>query len=121
MRSGFGWTTAVPESIDLTRVSSVLDIAAGTCVWLLDLAALPEVQTNVELVACDIDPRLFPSEAVLAQAGITTFQQDVTKPFDSRWLGHFDLVHISLLNPVLTREGWKKALDNVYRLLSAYL
>ena len=57
---------------------------------------------------------------MLAEAGITTFEQDVTKPFDSKWLGHFDLIHLSLLNWILTEAGWKKTFENVHRLLSAY-
>ena len=130
-KSLVGWKGAVPSSVEVSNVSEVLDVAAGTCPWTLDLASMPEVrcrldipQNNpttspVHLFACDIDTRFFPGKEVTDPLGITTFQHDVNKPFPEEYHAKFDLVHISLLFLCLTEDGWKNALLNCRQVLSA--
>ncbi|KAJ7189210.1 S-adenosyl-L-methionine-dependent methyltransferase [Mycena filopes] len=121
-KSIYGWTSAVPDSIDLTRLQSVIDVGAGTCIWTLDLAdTLKARGTNntTQLYACDIEAKFLPSAELAAAAGITLFTQDVTKPFPEEYHGTFDLVHASLLFLCLTEEGWGKALLNFKKLLRA--
>ncbi|KAJ7473136.1 hypothetical protein B0H11DRAFT_2037390 [Mycena galericulata] len=118
-KSTYGWTSPVPDTINLSIIHTVLDIAAGTCVWSLDLATSPQIRdrNDVQIYACDIDTKFFPPTVVTDEHGIKTFEQDVTKPFPAEYHGSFDLVHISFLVLCLTEEGWNIALANVHRLL----
>lgn len=105
-------------------MSKVLDIAAGTCTWTLDLAKLPEVSSGLsrplELWACDISIAKFPEQAIADCVGLKVFEQDVTKPFPQGMYGTFDLLHMTLLVYALTEDGWKKALQNCRDLLSTF-
>lgn len=129
-----GRTSPLPPCIDINSVSSVLDIAAGTCIWTLDLAKLPEVSSRLadasisarssrnpnaplQLFACDISTAKFPEKEIAESVGLKTFEQDVTKPFPYDLYGTFDLVHMTLLVYALTEDGWKKALQNCKDLL----
>ncbi|TBU37430.1 hypothetical protein BD309DRAFT_620835 [Dichomitus squalens] len=130
-KSVAGWTSAVPASVDVSRVSNVLDMAAGTCAWILDFASMPQVQerlsilgrtpprgtTSIQLYACDIDVKFLPGLNVTDPLGIATFQQDVTKPFPKELHGTFDLVHMSHLLLCLTEDGWKATLRNALDIL----
>lgn len=124
MKKSFcGWSSAVPDSIDVSRVEKVIDIAAGTCMWTLDFANMPQIlarRDEVQIYACDINSGFFPNSDILQWAGIKTFTQDVTKPFPEEHSGTFDLVHVSLLVLCLTDDGWNAALANFKNLLSAY-
>ncbi|KAI0753472.1 hypothetical protein C8Q80DRAFT_1152365 [Daedaleopsis nitida] len=116
----YGWTSALPASIDISRIHTVLDVAAGTCVWAVDLARDARVrarlgtdaqqQDSLRISACDIDPNFFPERGSLDELGIETFQHDITTPFPLALLGKFDLIHISLLLLSLTKHGWESAL-----------
>ncbi|KAI0764642.1 hypothetical protein C8Q74DRAFT_1283089 [Fomes fomentarius] len=128
-RSAMGWSDAVPKSLDLSCISDVLDVAAGTCAWTLDLSSMTEVAQRLQhtvtnhpslpifLSACDINTRFFHDKTTLDQAGITTFQQDVVKPFPADMQGRFDLVHVSLLVSCLTKEGWGTALSKIHNVM----
>ncbi|KAJ7189214.1 S-adenosyl-L-methionine-dependent methyltransferase [Mycena filopes] len=121
-KSIYGWTSAVPDTIDLSRVHRVIDVGAGTCIWTFDLADTLKARGSTkttQLHACDIKAGFLPTAEVAAAAGITTFTQDVTKPFKEEYYGTFDLVHASLLFMCLTEEGWAKALVNFKKLLRA--
>ncbi|KZT21920.1 hypothetical protein NEOLEDRAFT_1098552 [Neolentinus lepideus HHB14362 ss-1] len=127
----YGWTSAVPRSVNVSSLSNVLDVAAGTCVWTIDFTNIPEVRarlkvndhhntthTNpVRLYACDIETKFFPDKNLIDQLGITTFQHDVTKPFPADMLGKFDIVQISFLLLCLTEQGWTNALANCRQVL----
>ncbi|KAJ7649208.1 S-adenosyl-L-methionine-dependent methyltransferase, partial [Mycena rosella] len=119
-KSVYGWTTPVPSTIELSEIRTVLDIAAGTCVWTIDLATTPQIKARrdeVSIYACDINPAFFPPATVTEELGIKTFQQDVTKPFPTEFHGTFDLVHMCFLVLCLTEDGWTSALANIYTLL----
>ncbi|KAJ7658269.1 S-adenosyl-L-methionine-dependent methyltransferase [Mycena polygramma] len=116
----YGWTKAVPDAIDLSRINTVLDIGAGTCIWALHLASAREINARREGVtihACDIDTGFFPPAEVTQKMGIKTFQQDMTKPFPDEYHGVFDLVHMSFVFLCLTEDGWKTVLANIQKLL----
>ncbi|KAJ7110615.1 S-adenosyl-L-methionine-dependent methyltransferase [Mycena epipterygia] len=118
-KSMYGWSSAVPDAVDLSQVERVIDIGAGTCIWTLDLAAMPEINARCEqmcIYACDINTKFFPASS-LSELGITAFQQDVTKPFPEELYGTFDLVHASFLVGCLKPDGWGAALANYHRLL----
>ncbi|RPD57318.1 hypothetical protein L226DRAFT_547045 [Lentinus tigrinus ALCF2SS1-7] len=121
----YGWSTAIPSSIDISGISEVLDVAAGTCVWTADFAQIPEVNARlalpcrppvanpIQLSACDIETKFFPEQSFLDSLNIKTFHQDVTKPFPAELRGKYDIIHISFLLLCLTEQGWKDALKNV--------
>ncbi|KAI9059889.1 hypothetical protein FKP32DRAFT_1679427 [Trametes sanguinea] len=125
------WDGPVPSSVDLSRVTNVLDIAAGTCAWTLDLAAMPQIRERVvaprkgpgttadgvQLFACDIETKFFPEKNITDGLGITTFQHDVTQPFPADLHNKFDLVRISFLFLCLTSDGWKNALRHCYEVM----
>ncbi|KAJ7133370.1 S-adenosyl-L-methionine-dependent methyltransferase [Mycena epipterygia] len=117
-KSMYGWSGAVPNAVDLSQVESVIDIGAGTCIWTLDLVAMPEIKARREkmrIYVCDINTGFFPES--MSELGITAFQQDVTKPFPEELYGTFDLVHASFLVGCLTPDGWSAALANYRNLL----
>ena len=121
IRVCLGHNSAVPPEVDLSSVKTVLDIAAGTCVWLLDFLDHPEVRDRVkdlELYASDINISKFPRADVINAYGINVFQHDVTKPFPEELLGKFDLVHASALTPVLTPHYWRLVTKYFRALLS---
>ncbi|KAJ6456636.1 hypothetical protein C8R47DRAFT_187926 [Mycena vitilis] len=121
-KSVYGWSTAVPDVdvVDLTRLHNVLDIAAGTCMWTLNFANMPQVRNRrdkIQIYACDINPGFLPAPDVLEEFAIKTFMQDVTKPFPAEYGGMFDLVHASLLAVALNADGWNAAVGNFKTLL----
>ncbi|KAJ7115630.1 hypothetical protein C8R43DRAFT_935011 [Mycena crocata] len=119
-KSIYGWSTAIPDTIDVTNINNVLDIAAGTCIWTLDFACMPQIcarRDKVRLYACDINPGFFPDPSITGELGITTFTQDVTLPFPAEYSGMFDLIHVSLLFLCLTEDGWSSAIANFRTLL----
>jgi hypothetical protein len=116
----------LPQGVELGTASKVLDVGAGTLVWTLDVASLPEVKnrlappvTNgIRLYACDITDEKFPPSHGLESLGITTFVHDVTKPFPEGFKDNFDLVHMRLLCSALSEEGWRKSLKHIHDVLS---
>ena len=106
----------LPAAVDRTKIRRVLDAAAGTAIWALDLSA-QSFASAYEIFASDITLSKFPTKDVLDKAGIKTFEQDITKPFPEGLRGTFDLVHASALVMALTEDGWKSMLKNVYDLL----
>ncbi|TDL26297.1 hypothetical protein BD410DRAFT_895698 [Rickenella mellea] len=120
-----GRTNALPSSINSKGLSKVLDIAAGSLVWTLDLARTPDISTRLSpesrdpiyLYACDISSAQFPPVEETRKLGITTFLHDMTKPFPEDMKGTFDLVNMRLLVLGLSEQGWEKAIRNIYEIL----
>lgn len=116
----------LPQGIELKSVSKVLDVGAGTLVWTLDVASLPEVthrlapmvSNPIHLYACDVTAQKFPPSHELDPLGIKTFVHDVTTPFPPDLSGTFDLVHMRLLCSALSEEGWRKSLKHLHNVLS---
>ena len=105
--------------VDITRVSRVIDVGAGTGAWALDFVSLPYVcNRDLQVFACDISTAKFPRNDGPEVRKITWFQQDVTKPFEDGLLGTFDLINLSFVSFALTAQGWQVALQNLYSLLS---
>ncbi|KAF8217586.1 hypothetical protein K438DRAFT_1557844, partial [Mycena galopus ATCC 62051] len=121
MKKGiYGWSDAVPDIIDLSRIENVIDIAAGTCIWTFDFADMPQIRARrdaVHIYACDINTGFFPETTLMEAKGITAFEQDVTKPFAEEYQGKFDLIHVACLVICLTEEGWVSALGNFAKIL----
>jgi len=110
----FDYPQLIPPEIDITHVSRVIDVGAGTGAWALDFVSLPDVcDRDLQVFACDISTAKFPRSGEPEVRKITFFQQDVTKPFPDELLGTFDLINLSCLSYALTAQGWKVALRNI--------
>lgn len=120
-------TSIVPDFVDPSSISTVLDAAAGTLVWSRDFATIPEIKSRisspynpVKLYACDLTAEKFPPKPIVDALGIQLFLHDVTKQFPKEMTGMFDLVNMKLLILALSKDGWLKALSNIREVLSAY-
>ena len=119
--TGLGHRSPVPPEVDLSSVKTILDAAAGTCIWLLDVINQPEVReriSDMELYASDISLAKFPPAEVIDNFGIKVSEHDVTKPFPEELIGRFDLVHSRAISSALTPYQWRLALANFQTLLS---
>jgi len=115
----FDYPQLVPAGIDITHVSRVIDIGAGTGAWALDFLSLPCIyDRDIQVFVCDITTNNFPRGNEPEVRKIKFFEQDVTKPFPNELLGTFDLINFGLMSFVLRAQEWKAALRNVYSLLS---
>jgi SAM-dependent methyltransferase len=115
----FDYPQLVPPGIDITHVSRIIDVGAGTGAWALDLMSHPDVRDrDLQVFACDISTAKFPRNDEPEVRKITFFEQDVTKAFPDEFIGTFDLINLSCLSYGLTAQGWKVALRNLYSLLS---
>ncbi|KAF9458397.1 hypothetical protein BDZ94DRAFT_1313356 [Collybia nuda] len=103
-------------SLKKDRVNKVLDVAAGSLAWALDVARSAD-SSKIQLYACDITPDNFPPTSVTNALSITTFVHDVTRPFPEDMIGQFDVVNMRLLMYALSEDQWKKALNNIYDVL----
>ena len=125
LKGGLQRTSPVPPELDLSKISSVLDVAAGNCIWILDFASQPEIECRVQLTepsielhACDIDLGKFPPSARLSKKGVKGFQHDVTRPFPEEMRHRFDLIHMSILIGALSSKQWEVAIRNLRDALS---
>lgn len=105
------------DSLSENRVNKVLDVAAGSLAWTLDVARSAD-PSRIQLYACDIAPDNFPPTSVTDAFSITTFIHDATQPFPEEMKGQFDVVNMRLLVYALSEDQWKKALENIHYLLS---
>ncbi|OLN96302.1 Demethylmenaquinone methyltransferase 2 [Colletotrichum chlorophyti] len=92
----------------------VIELAAGTGVWLRDLA--DHLPASASLVGVDMDAVKFPPAAELPP-NMTMMQQNALKPFPDDMLGTFDMVHIRLISMGLKKEDWEVVARNIYTLL----
>ncbi|KAI0028697.1 hypothetical protein K488DRAFT_89493 [Vararia minispora EC-137] len=129
-KKAFGWAQPYPDSVDIANAHAILDLAAGSCVWILDIASHPLVRPRVRrpsstdtdeegirLYACDLTAAKFPPQALFDKAGVQAFEHDVTKPFPEELYGKFDLIHMGLVVLALRPAEWAAALANVHTLL----
>ncbi|VDC01100.1 unnamed protein product [Peniophora sp. CBMAI 1063] len=117
VKAVFDHPDLLPAAVDRKKIRRVLDAAAGTAAWALDLSDQP-FASSYEIYASDITLSKFPPEDVLQRARIRTLQQDLTKPFPDDMKGTFDLVHTAALVVALTEDDWNNMLKNVYDLLA---
>ncbi|KIY48176.1 hypothetical protein FISHEDRAFT_59013 [Fistulina hepatica ATCC 64428] len=120
-------TTVLPESINPEDLHCVLDVAAGSMAWSVDVASLPQIRPRlspstplskrIEIYASDITGAKFPPQDVIDALHIKTFLHDVTQPFPAALHAKFDLVNMRMLLYALSREGWIQALRNVRQIL----
>ncbi|KAF9458165.1 S-adenosyl-L-methionine-dependent methyltransferase [Collybia nuda] len=102
--------------LDEKRVNKVLDVAAGSLAWTLDVARSTD-PSMVELHACDIAADNFPPTSVIDAFSINAFIHDATQPFPEEMKGQFDVVNMRLLVYAFSEDQWKKALKNICEVL----
>ncbi|CAK5267256.1 unnamed protein product [Mycena citricolor] len=115
----YGWKRPVPNCVDLSAITNVIDVATGTGIWSFDMAAHCHSTSRrpVRVYACDINPAILPSQQATEPWGIQAFVHNVTTAFPEHLHAKFDLVHMSFLALCLTEPEWEMALDNCRSLL----
>jgi SAM-dependent methyltransferase len=109
----------LPSTIEASKIHRVLDAAAGTAAWALDLADQPYAG-SLQIYASDLSLSKFPPAHILDAANIFTFRHDLTRALPEEMKGTFDLVHMSYLVYALTSDQWKLVLKNLYDALGAF-
>ncbi|HEY7414014.1 MAG TPA: methyltransferase domain-containing protein [Ktedonobacteraceae bacterium] len=106
----------VPEPIDLSKASQVLDIACGPGGWLLDLATH---YPHIYGVGIDISQLMIEYAASQAASMMLPNAQfhvmDVTKSLDFPDAS-FDLVNARVLTSFLAKERWPALLQECFRI-----
>src|SRR5581483_9934753 len=109
----------VPEPIDLSKVSQVLDIACGPGGWLLDLV---KQYPHMRGIGVDVSQLMIKYATSLVQSqGIAQAQfqvMDVKKPLDFPDAS-FDLVNARILTGFLAKEQWPFLLRECFRITRA--
>ncbi|KAF5360609.1 hypothetical protein D9756_005159 [Leucocoprinus leucothites] len=97
--------------INLETVSSVLETATGSGIWLKEVYQL--VPDTAELIGVDISPNLFPPSP---PPNVKYLQQSVLD-LPKEWSNKFDLVHQRLLVLALRNDEWRTAINEMFRVL----
>ncbi|KAF9458396.1 hypothetical protein BDZ94DRAFT_1270833 [Collybia nuda] len=108
--------TTLSESLQDGRVNKVLDVAAGSLAWIMDVARSVE-PSKVQLYACDITPKHFPAKSVMDAFSITTFIHNATQPFPQEMKAQFDIVNMRLMAFSIMEDQWEIVLKNLYDIL----
>lgn len=112
----------IHPSVPITELkSAIADLGCGTGVWLDDVAntlftgehAMKE--KSPMLIGFDMNARAFNSNPA---PGVQLVEHDCAEPFDTRYIGKFDLVNIRGLAYALPREGFSRLVENAVQLLS---
>lgn len=92
----------------------IAELATGTSIFLQELA--PHLPPSTELHGFDISDRMFPP-VEKRPANLHLHTADIKKPFDTKWQGYFDIVHIRFIEAAMRKEEWGPTLRNVASLL----
>lgn len=91
----------------------IAELGTGTTIWLREVAlAYPAVECH----GFDISDAMFPGQKDLPP-NIQLHKADIKQPFEKRWLGGFDVVHIRLIQAAMRVEEWGPVLRNITTLL----
>lgn len=93
--------------------AQIADLCTGTAIWLREVAS---ANPGVECHGFDISDTMFPSQELLPP-DVHLHLADVKEPFESRWLGYFDIVHLRLIQAAMRTEEWGFVLRNITTLL----
>lgn len=93
----------------------IADIGTGTGIFLRDVEKL--LPASAELHGFDISTEHFPTEDGLPSS-LYFHQQDLTIPFDKKYLGTFDIVNVRSVQEGLRGIDWGKGVQNLSQLLS---
>lgn len=110
-----------PSINKITPKSAVADLGCGTGVWLDDIAN--ELRAgghkteahSAMFIGFDTNAHAFNSNPA---PGVLLVEQDCTEPFETKYIGKFDLVNIRGLAYALPQERFSCLVDNAIKLLS---
>ena len=93
---------------------AIADIGTGTGLW-LNAVARSAPSEELRLVGFDITADKFSKEN---EKGVELVVHDITEPFDTKWHGTFDVVHLRLLVYAIREVDVRKVVENMRDLLS---
>ncbi|KAJ4498584.1 S-adenosyl-L-methionine-dependent methyltransferase [Lentinula lateritia] len=96
---------------ELEHGDQVLESGTGTGIWLLSLAET--IPPTISFTGIDIHTRLFPQEF---PSNVSFIQRSITN-LPAEWTKRFKIVNQRLLIGGLTRKEWKKAIQEIHRVL----
>lgn len=102
-----------PDIVPLRAGARVADLATGSGIWITEFA---ERFPSTECHGFDISDIMYPANGTLP-ANVQLHLANVKQPFEERWLGAFDVVHIRYLLAAMSINDWSNVLRNVVTLL----
>lgn len=99
--------------ISVPSSARIGEVCTGTAIWLREVAA---ANSSAECHGFDLSDAMYPSQDKLP-TNVKLHLADIKKPFEDRWLGYFDVVHIRLIAAAMRVEEWGPAVRNVVTLL----
>ncbi|KAF9442498.1 S-adenosyl-L-methionine-dependent methyltransferase [Macrolepiota fuliginosa MF-IS2] len=103
----------VHAPITLTSHDFVLESAAGTGAWLLELAE--QTPEAAKFIGIDIESHLFPNPATLPPN--ISFEVQSVLNLPDEWTGKYTLVHQRLLIAAFRTAEWPQAFKQIFRVL----
>ena len=114
----------VHPSIPLQSHHAVADVAAGTGIWLRQLASSPPFSTQAgaerkgTFVAFDLSAQQFPpQEEEEGRGEVNYVVHDMTQEFPAEYREKFDLVNVRFVSYVLRAADLEKVVSNVIQIL----
>ncbi|KAF2230138.1 hypothetical protein EV356DRAFT_536694 [Viridothelium virens] len=108
----------VHPSIPWKLFSNVADVAAGTGIWLRQLAQSTETSDTVRsFVGFDISAQQYPSKDECQKDGIELLTHDMTKPFPQEYHQKFELVNVRFVSYVMKATELDNVVGNIVQLL----
>lgn len=112
----------IHASIPVTQIrSAIADLACGTGIWLDDVANTLFADSHAKgkispmLIGFDVNGHAFnPNPG----PGVQLVEHDCTKPFNTSYIGRFDLVNIRGLAYALSGQSLSRVVGNAVQLLS---
>ncbi|KAF6822229.1 methyltransferase domain-containing protein [Colletotrichum plurivorum] len=93
----------------------VAEVATGTGVWLLDMAA--QLPAAAELRGIDMDSTKFPPASQAVPLNVSFLKHNALEPFPEEMRGTFDMVHVRLISLGMRAGDWELVARNVFALL----
>nr|POE79460.1 n-methyltransferase sirn [Quercus suber] len=91
----------------------IADVCTGTAIFLREIAT---AHASAECHGFDISDKMFPAQADLPR-NVALHIADVKRPFERRWIGYFDVVHVRLIEAAMRKDDWALVLRNLTTLL----
>lgn len=105
-----------PSISPIQEHSAIADIGTGTGLW-LNAVARSFPSKELRLIGFDITSDKFSKEN---ERGVELVVHDITKTFDTKWHGMFDIVHLRLLVYAIREADVGKVVENIRNLLSGF-
>ncbi|KAI9710158.1 MAG: hypothetical protein M1820_002960 [Bogoriella megaspora] len=108
-------------SIPVKNIAAVADVAAGTGIWLRELASSSEFASRPDrpeqsFVGFDVSPQQYPSKDGLSEP-VKLEVHDFAKPFPKEYNEKFDVVNVRLVSYVLQLTKLEIVVKNILQIL----